>query len=312
MTELNLIKGLHHVTSLAAKANTNNAFFTKILGLRRVKKTVNFDEPSVYHLYYGDEVGLPGTVMTYFAFPDIARGRPGVGEVGETVFSVPEGALPFWIERLERAGVEGVKSDQLFGEQRLRFAGADGDGFALVESRTDGRPAWTKGGVDASHAIRGFHSVSLRLRDASATSELLKFMGYKQGHEADGVRRFAIAGGNGADLIDIETMPNIAPARQGAGSVHHVAFAVPDRAAQLEVRKALIEAGYDVTPVIDRDYFWSIYFRTPGGVLFEVATNEPGFSRDEDGAHLGEALKLPKQHAHLREKLEQFLEPIVD
>ena len=312
MNKLSQIQGLHHVTSLAANANANNAFFTKTLGLRRVKKTVNFDEPSVYHLYYGDEVGLPGAVMTYFAFPDIARGRPGVGEVGETVFSVPEGALPFWIERLESAGVEGVKADQSFGEQWLRFAGPDGDSLALVESRTDARPAWNKGGVDASHAIRGFHSVSLRLRDAGATSELLRFMGYTDGHEADGVRRFAISNGNGADFIDIETMPNTEPARQGAGSVHHVAFAVPDRAAQLEVRKALMDTGYHVTPVIDRDYFWSIYFRTPGGVLFEVATNEPGFSSDEDGAHLGEALKLPKQHAHLREKLEQFLEPIAD
>src|SRR5580700_6411218 len=174
MKKVNQIQGLHHVTSLAANANANNAFFTKTLGLRRVKKTVNFDEPSVYHLYYGDEIGLPGAVMTYFAFPDIARGRPGVGEVGETVFSVPEGALPFWIERLESAGVEGVKADQSFGEQRLRFAGHDGDSLALVESRTDTRPAWSKGGVDASHAIRGFHSVSLRLRDAGATSELLK------------------------------------------------------------------------------------------------------------------------------------------
>ncbi len=312
MNKLSQIQGLHHVTSLAANANASNAFFTKTLGLRRVKKTVNFDEPSVYHLYYGDEVGLPSTVMTYLAFPDIARGRPGVGEVGETVFSVPEGALPFWIERLEGAGVEGVKADQLFGEQRLRFAGPDGESFALVESRSDARPAWTKGGVDASHAIRGFHSVSLPLRDADATSELLKIMGYTEGHEADGVRRFTISSGNGADFIDIETMPNIEPARQGAGSVHHVAFAVPDRAAQLEVRKALMDTGCYVTPVIDRDYFWSIYFRTPGGVLFEVATSEPGFTRDEDGTHLGEALKLPKQHAYLREKLEQFLEPIAD
>lgn len=312
MNKLSQIQGLHHVTSLVANANANNAFFTKTLGLRRVKKTVNFDEPSVYHLYYGDEVGLPGAVTTHFAFPDIARGRPGVGEVGETVFSVPEGALPFWIERLESAGVEGVKADQLFGEQRLRFAGPDGDSLALVESRTDPRPAWNKGGVDASHAIRGFHSVSLRLQDAGATSELLKFMGYTEGNGADGVRRFAISSGNGADFIDIETKPNIAPARQGAGSVHHVAFAVSDRAAQLEARKALMDAGHHVTPVIDRDYFWSIYFRTPGGVLFEIATNEPGFMSDEDGAHLGEALKLPKQHAHLREKLEQFLESIAD
>ncbi len=309
MTDINQIRGLHHVTSLAGSASQNNAFFTQTLGLRRVKKTVNFDAPDVYHLYYGDEVGAPGSVMTYFPFPDIARGRPGVGEVGETVFSVPEGALPFWIERLERAGVEGLKSDEAFGERRLHFSGPDGDGFALVEAR-DGRAAWTQGGIDEDHAIRGFHSASLRLRDDGATAELLKFMGYREIDKAEGARRFAVPDGNGADFIDVETLPNIAPARQGAGSVHHIAFAVPDRAAQLEVRKALMDTGYQVTPVIDRDYFWAIYFRTPGGVLFEVATDEPGFDRDEDTAHLGQALKLPKQHAHLREKLEKFLEPI--
>jgi glyoxalase family protein len=312
MSKLNQIRGLHHVTSLAASASANNDFFTKTLGLRRVKKTVNFDEPSVYHLYYGDEVGLPGTVMTYFPFPDIPRGRPGVGEVGETVFSIPEGALPYWIERLERAGVDGVKAAETFGERRLHFAGPDGDGFALVESKTDARPVWTRGGIHESQAIRGFHSASLRLRDDGATSELLGFMGYEEIDKAGGVRRFAIPHGNGADFVDVESLPNIAPARQGAGSVHHIAFAVKDRAAQLEVRKALMDTGYQVTPVIDRDYFWAIYFRTPGGVLFEVATNEPGFDRDEDTAHLGEALKLPQQHAHLREKLERFLEPIAD
>lgn len=312
MTKLQQIRGLHHVTSLAASASANNAFFTRTLGLRRVKKTVNFDAPEVYHLYYGDEVGMPGTVMTYFPFPDIARGRPGTGEVGETVFSVPEGAIPFWIERLERLGVDGVKAEETFGEKRLHFDGPDGDGFALVESKIDARPAWTKGGIDDAHAIRGFHSASLRLRDEGATAELIRFMGYEEADKADGARRFAIPGGNGADFIDLETLPGIDPARQGAGSVHHVAFAVPDRAAQLEARKALMDTGYHVTPVIDRDYFWSIYFRTPGGVLFEVATNEPGFNRDEDTAHLGEALKLPKQHAHLREKLERFLEPIAN
>ncbi|HXT08034.1 MAG TPA: VOC family protein [Roseiarcus sp.] len=312
MSDITQIRGLHHVTSLSGSASENNAFFTRTLGLRRVKKTVNFDAPDVYHLYYGDELGRPGGVMTYFPFPDIARGRPGVGEVGETVFSVPEGALPFWIERLERQGVDGLKSDEAFGARRLHFSGPDGDGFALVETKSDARPGWAKGGIAGDHAIRGFHSASLRLHDDGATAELLKFMGYEQVDKADGVRRFALANGNGADVIDIETLPNTAPARQGAGSVHHIAFAVADRAAQLEVRKALIDTGYQVTPVIDRDYFWAIYFRTPGGVLFEVATNEPGFDRDEDTAHLGQALQLPKQHAHLRQRLEKFLPPIPD
>jgi len=309
---LRQIKGLHHVTSLAGDAQANNAFFTRTLGLRRVKKTVNFDAPDVYHLYYGDEVGTPGSVMTYFPFPHIAEGRPGTGEVGTTVFSVPQGALGFWKERFGRRGVDGLKEDVVFGERRLHFAGIDGDGFALVESANDARAPWTHGGVDADVAIRGFHSASLRLRDDGATVELLKFMGYEEIDAEEGVKRLAVKGGNGADVIDVETMPNIAQARQGAGSVHHIAFSVENRQRQLEVRKALVDTGCAVTPVIDRDYFWSIYFRTPGGVLFEVATNEPGFNRDEDTAHLGEALKLPQQHAHLREALEKSLTPISD
>ncbi|WP_426232455.1 VOC family protein [Pararhizobium sp. DWP3-4] len=304
------IKGLHHVTSMAADARTNNQFFTDTLGLRRVKKTVNFDSPDVYHLYYGDETGTPGSVMTYFPFPDMGPGRPGTGEVGTTVFSVPEGSLDFWSDRLSQRRVSGMKAEQAFGEKRLNFAGPDGDGFALVEVRDDKRPAWTANGVSEDHAIRGFHSVAMRLRDEGATVELLKFMGYEALDARDGVTRLIVPGGNGAGLIDLETMPNIQRGLQGAGSVHHVAFSVENREKQLEVRKALMDTGYHVTPVIDRDYFWAIYFRTPGGVLFEIATNEPGFDRDEDTAHLGEALKLPQQHKHLRPILEQQLQKL--
>ncbi|MBB3965015.1 VOC family protein [Rhizobium metallidurans] len=307
---LDQIKGLHHVTSMAANARTNNQFFTNALGLRRVKKTVNFDAPDVYHLYYGDENGAPGTIMTYFPFPKMAQGRPGTGEVGTTVYSIPKGSVGFWSDRLAKLNVTGLKTEETFGEKRLNFAGPDGDGFALVEVRDDARLPWTHGGVDGDHAIRGFHSVAMRLRDDGATSELLTFMGYQVQEERDGVKRLTIPGGNGAHLIDLETMPNISRALPGAGSVHHVAFAVENRAKQLEVRKALMDTGYQVTPVIDRDYFWAIYFRTPGGVLFEIATNEPGFDRDEDTAHLGEALKLPTQHEHLRSLLEQHLEPL--
>jgi glyoxalase family protein len=307
---LNQIKGLHHVTSMARDARENNDFFTHKLGLRRVKKTVNFDAPDVYHLYYADEFGTPGSVMTYFPFPHITKGRPGVGEVGTTVFSVPEGTLPYWMERFEKQGVTGLKEETSFGENRLRFDGPDGDGFALVEDKGDTRAPWVKGGVPGDEAIRGFHSASLRLRDGGATEELLKFMGYENVDQSGNVKRLAIKDGNGADVIDIETLPGSPFADLGAGSVHHIAFAVENRAKQLEVRKALIDTGYQVTPVIDRDYFWAIYFRTPGGVLFEVATNEPGFDRDEDTAHLGEALKLPTQHAHLRDYLEKHLQPL--
>lgn len=310
---LTQIKGLHHVTSLAQNANENNAFFTHKLGLRRVKKTVNFDAPDVYHLYYADEFGTPGSVMTYFPFPNAARGRAGTGEVGVTGYSVPEGTLDYWQKRLVDAGVSGINTSELFGEKRLAFEGPDGDGFALIETKDDQRAPWTNGGVGNDEAIRGFHSVSMRLQDGGATAELLRFMNYEEIDSAGSIRRFAVkGGGNGADIIDVETLPVLSHARQGAGSVHHVAFAVENREKQLEVRKALMETGYQVTPVIDRDYFWAIYFRTPGGVLFEIATNEPGFDRDEDTAHLGEALKLPSQHEHLRPFLEQHLEPIKD
>ena len=309
---INAIKGLHHVTSFAGDAQNNNHFFTKTLGLRRVKKTVNFDAPDVYHLYYGDEHGTPGSVMTYFPFPNIGPARPGTGEVGTTLFSVPKGSLDYWKSRLSEHKVAGLTEDESFGAKRLHFTGVDGDGFALVETADDNRAPWTHGGVESDQAIRGFHSTSLRLRDEGATAELLKFMGYKDIEKRNGIHRFGLEKGNGAHIIDIETLPGAAAARAGSGSVHHVAFAVENREKQLEVRKALIDTGYAVTPVIDRDYFWAIYFRTPGGVLFEVSTNEPGFERDEELAHLGEGLRLPTQHEHLRPMLEKTLQPITD
>ena len=309
---LQQIKGLHHITSMAADAQANNDFFTGALGLRRVKKTVNFDAPDVYHLYYGDEVGTPGSVMTYFPFPHIAAGRPGTGEVGETLFAVPKGSIGFWKERLQTLGIKNITESEVFGEKRLHFAGPDRDAFALVEVDNDDRAGWLKGDIAEAEAIRGFHGASLRLRDSGATAELLGFMGYDKIDSKDDWTRFSIGNGNGADVIDIQTLPSANAARQGAGSVHHIAFAVEDRAAQLEVRKALMDTGYQVTPVIDRNYFWAIYFRTPGGVLFEIATNEPGFDADEDTAHLGEALKLPPQYEQHRAKIEQILTPIRD
>lgn len=309
---LNQINGLHHITSMASDAQSNNDFFTKTLGLRRVKKTVNFDAPEVYHLYYGDAVGTPGSVMTYFPFPNAKRGRSGTGEVGVTGFAVPRASLGFWQDRLTQRGVMNLQSETTFGENRLTFDGPDGERFALIETEDDPRDPWTGNGIGADVAIRGFHSADMRLKDMGASAELLRFMGYEELDRHENVTRFHISGGNAANLIDITQM-DAPPAEQGAGSVHHIAFSVDSRAAQKEVRSALQDTGYDVTPVIDRDYFHAIYFRTPGGVLFEVATDEPGFARDEDTAHLGEALKLPSQHEHLRPVLEEkYLDPITD
>ncbi len=306
---INQIKGLHHVTSLASDAHKNNAFFTNVLGLRRIKKTVNFDAPDVYHLYYGDEAGSPGSVMTYFPFPKSGRGAKGVGEVGRTAFSIPTGSSQAWLDRFAAFGVTGIAQDMRFGQNRVLFDGPDGDQFALVESNDDRAP-WTGNGVGDAMGIRGFHSVDMRLKDAAVSAELLQFMGYEKLDHQDNVTRFIVPGGNDANMIDIEELPSANDASQGAGSVHHIAFAVENRARQLEVREALLDTGYKVTPVIDRDYFYAIYFRTPGGVLFEVATNEPGFDRDEDTAHLGEALKLPSRHEHLRARLEGSLQPL--
>ncbi len=306
------INGLHHVTSIASSAQENNDFFTKTLGLRRVKKTVNFDSPDTYHLYYGDEKGTPGSVMTYFPFYGAGKGVAGTGEVGDTHFSVPKGALGYWKERLGNHGVTGLSNGKRFGADTLRFKGPDGDGFLLTESDNDTREGWTGAGVSTAEAVRGFQGVTLRLRNGDATGELLSFMGYQKLDTDGSVTRYGVTNGNGADIVDIDVQPGQPTGRQGAGSVHHLAFSVADRAQQLEVRKALMDTGYQVTPVIDRDYFWAIYFRTPGGVLFEVATAEPGFDRDEDLAHLGQALKLPTQHEPLRAQIEEYLPPITD
>ncbi|MEM9732879.1 MAG: ring-cleaving dioxygenase [Pseudomonadota bacterium] len=304
---LNQIKGLHHVTSMAGDAQANNDFFTKTLGLRRIKKTVNFDAPDVYHLYYGDELGTPGSVLTYFPFPGVPKGRPGTGEVGVTGYAIPKGSMAYWKDRLAQHMT--AESEQ-FGAKTLTFTGPDGEFFSLVEAEDDNRPGWTGNGVGTDEAIRGFHSASMRLHDGGAMGELLTFMGYEVAEKVGDTTRYAIADGNEASVIDVETLPGASAAQQGAGSVHHIAFAVEDCAAQLEVRKALMDTGYQVTPVIDRDYFYAIYFRTPGGVLFEIATNEPGFTRDEDAAHLGEALKLPSQHEPLRARIEAVLPPL--
>jgi glyoxalase family protein len=306
---LNQIKGLHHVTALASDAAANNAFYTDVLGLRRVKKTVNFDAPDVYHLYYGDATGTPGTVMTYFPFPHAARGKHGTGEVGTTAFAIPKGTATAWADRLTTFGLANLRRADRFGETRITFDGPDGEGLALVET-DDTRTPWTGNGISADMAMRGFRGADMRLADAGATIELLKFMGYDETDRKDGVTRLRVRDGNPADVIDIEILPDAPRAHQSAGSVHHIAFAVENRARQIEVREALLDTGYQVTPVIDRDYFWAIYFRTPGGVLFEVATNEPGFTRDEDPAHLGEALKLPSQHEYLRARLERDLQPL--
>jgi glyoxalase family protein len=306
------INGLHHVTAISGGAQRNLDFYVKILGLRFVKKTVNFDDPGVYHLYYGDEVGSPGTALTFFPWEHLSKGRAGVGEASLTQFSVPPGSLPFWQRRLETAGVKASGAETCFGEKRLLLEDPDGMRLALVvPEEADERAPWLSGEIGEDAAIRGFHGVTLTLASGGPTAELLTgVMGYEL-VEREGERsRYASPSAAHARFVDILEQPQGTQALQGGGSVHHIAFSVEDRAAQSAVRERLLAAGHTATPQIDRNYFFSIYFRSPGGVLFEIATEEPGFTVDEPVAELGRNLKLPAQHEHLRAEIERTLPPL--
>jgi glyoxalase family protein len=311
-----IIEGLHHVTAISGPAQRNLDFYAKVLGLRFVKRTVNFDDPSVYHLYYGDEAGTPGTVLTFFPWERMGRGRPGVGEASLTQFAVPPGSLPFWRTRLEANGALVSGPAERFGEATLLGEDPDGLKFALVvpagrDERAPWRTApWTTEAIEREVAIRGFHGVTLTLADPAPTAALMEgLLGYEALGEEAGTHRFAAPHARHARL-DIVALPDGQSALLGRGSVHHIAFAVADRAAQLAVRERLVSAGYGVTPVIDRNYFYSIYFRSPGGVLFEIATAEPGFAVDEPEGELGKNLRLPAQHEHLRAELLRLLPPL--
>jgi glyoxalase family protein len=306
------IHGLHHITAISGPPQRNLDFYTRVLGLRLVKRTVNFDDPGTYHLYYGDEVGTPGTALTFFAWDGLPEGRSGVGEATLTQFSVPGGSLDFWQSRLEAHDVQVSAPGDLFGEKRLVGQDPDGLAFALVvPGNDDERAPWTTHEVGPEVAIRGFHGVTLTLAERAETGELLsELFGYEPvGQEGDAFR-YVTPHAKQARMVDIVEQPGGGLGRQGRGSVHHIAFAVQDRAAQMAVRERLVDAGQRVTPQIDRNYFYSIYFRSPGGVLFEVATEEPGFTVDEPVAELGRSLKLPAQHEHLRATLERTLPPL--
>ncbi len=307
-----LINGLHHVTTLAGDPQRNVDFYTDMLGLRLVKKTVNFDAPDVYHLYYGNETGSPGTILTFFPYGNLPRGRKGVGQLTYTAFSVPTAALSFWLDRLHERSLSYAGPYKRFSETYLRFDDFDGAGIELVFNDDDQRPGWDNGRIPAEYAVRGFHTVTLNEQNPDRTIRLLtETMQHTLVGEEAGRFRFKAGQGGPGNLVDVLHAPNDGRALQGAGSVHHVAFSTDSDETQLIVQQQLAEAGYSVTPVQDRNYFHSIYFREPGGVLFEVATNPPGFAIDEPIAELGQNLKLPAQYEPRRAKLTEALPQIV-
>ncbi len=306
------IPGIHHVTAIAGDAQRNLDFYTGVLGLHLVKRTVNYDDPGTYHLYFGDESGRPGSLLTFFPWPGAARGRMGTGEVSVTSFAVPVGSLDFWSRRLREAGSAAVRSSQRFGEPVLAFEDPDGMPLELIESAPEGRggAAWS-GGIAAEHAIAGFHSATMYLRSRDRSETLLTAtMGFAPLGEERGRRRFRAAGAGPGSIVDTLESREVQRGELGAGSVHHIAWRTRDEATQADWLERLRRVGLKVTPVQDRQYFHSIYFREPGGVLFEIATDPPGFAIDEPADRLGETLMLPPWLEPMRARIERALPPL--
>ncbi|MEM9556345.1 MAG: ring-cleaving dioxygenase [Acidobacteriota bacterium] len=304
--------GIHHVTAIAGDPRRNLDLYAGVLGLRLVKKTVNFDDPSTYHLYYGDAEGSPGSIMTFFPWPGARRGRHGVGQTAATAFAVPVDSIGWWRDRLQASGIASDESER-FGGPLLTLRDADGLVLELVGSVTgdDPRPPWDRV-VPSDHAIRGFDGVTLQEADEEPTAAALEVMGFRRLAE-DGRRvRFVTGDGGSGARVDVLVTPDAARGLGGAGTVHHVAFRAVDDADQLAWRSRLARAMLQPTDVKDRNYFHSIYYREPGGVLFELATDPPGFTVDEPLDALGETLRLPPWLEPARARIEAVLPPLGD
>lgn len=307
------IKGLHHVTSICGEPQKNYDFYAGVLGLRLVKKTVNFDDPGTYHLYYGDGAGTPGSILTFFPFAGSPEGRIGTGQASVTAFATNEAGLEFWRSRLVQRGVEVRGPMERFGEIYLSFEDPEGLGLEIVVAdQTAAFQAWSGSTVPPDLQLRGFHSVTLSEAGYERTQSLLTTqMGWTLVKQSGQRFRYQAPGSGPASLVDIVCQPAARHGLSGIGTVHHIAFRVEGDAAQLEWRKTLVGFKYNVSPVMDRTYFHSIYYREPGGVLFEIATDPPGFTVDEPLATLGTALLLPAQFRTIREQIEKILPPLV-
>ncbi|UIJ73168.1 ring-cleaving dioxygenase [Aurantimonas sp. HBX-1] len=304
--------GIHHVSAIAGPAARNVAFYTTVLGLRLVKKTVNFDDSGAYHLYYGDETGTPGSLITFFPWENVAPGRLGIGETQETAYRVPQGAIGYWTHRFIDKGVDHQPLERRFGETVLPFRDPDGTRLALVAvPGIEAEPAYADGGVPAEHALRGLHSVSLLLEEVGPTGAILTdVLGFAQTASEGFLTRYQ-SGATVGGIVDIRAVGDFLKPRQGGGSVHHVAFRAADDAAQAAMVRRLVDNhGIDTTEQQDRNYFRSVYFREPGHVLFEIATDIPGFTIDETPAELGGSLKLPARFEPFRQRIEAALPPL--
>ncbi len=303
------MSGIHHITAIAGKPARNLDFYTRTLGLRFIKRTVNFDDPGTYHFYYGDETGHPGTILTFFPWEHAAAGVAGSGLTHETAFCVPAVSIGYWVHRLVEKGVSHQPISKRFGQSVIEFTDPDGVGLALVGTDGAGRePGWSGGGIPAEHAIRGFAGATLISANAAATTAILTdVLGFTEAGRENGTVRLSTGQGIGG-IVDVRAGEGLRPGRWGRGSVHHIAFRARDDAEQAEMARKLLEGhGVRSTEQRDRQYFRSIYFREPGGVLFEIATDEPGFAIDEPVSSLGATLKLPPFLEPQRKEIEAVL-----
>lgn len=305
----NKIAGLHHITAIAGDAKRNHQFYTEVMGLRLVKKTVNFDDPGTYHFYYGNESGTPGTILTFFPWEGIRQGRAGTGMATDIGYSVPAGSLEFWQNRFKDFKVKTDPLTESFGEQILPFRDPDGLQIRLVVPSTDDkRIPWQTNQVNADVATKGFHNVVLTLKKAEPTAEILTdILGYRLLTQEGNNYRFINDEVDSAAIVDIIESSAQPAGINAGGTNHHIAFRVHNDDILMQYREKVLSAGLNITPKIDRDYFYSLYFREPGGVLFEIATDNPGFTRDEPLDQLGTALRLPKQYEASRDKIEKML-----
>ncbi|MHC0443436.1 ring-cleaving dioxygenase [Flavobacterium sp. 3-210] len=309
----NTILGIHHITAIAGDAQHNFNFYSNILGLRFIKKTVNFDDPHTYHFYFGDQTGSAGTILTFFPWGgNVHQGRRGSGMATEIGYSVPKGSLKFWRRRFEQYNVIFNNTDERFGEKYLTFLDPDGLKIELIESKTaDKRKGWETSEVKKDVAIKGFHNITLTLNAVGPTAAILTdIFGYKLIEQSVNRYRYAIDTVDTAAIVDLLELPAEKKGLVAGGTVHHVAFRVLNDESSKYFREKIDSAGFDITPQIDRQYFHSLYFREPGGVLFEIATDNPGFSVDEPVEELGKNLKLPSQYEPRRKEIELHLAKI--
>lgn len=303
--------GIHHITAIATDPQRNLDFYTQVLGLRLVKRTINFDDPSTYHLYFGDRTGKPGTIITFFPWLGARRGTRGTGQVVATSFAIPAQSIGYWNERLRKEGVIFERNSPRFDDEVVRLVDPDGLLLELIASaHLDDVDLNFASAVPGEFAIRAFHAPTLEIQKAKSTEQLLTAFGFDLIAEERGRRRFALNQRSTSAHVDIIERPDGQFGKIAAGTVHHIAFRAANEEEQLLWRKQLVDLGLHVTPVVDRQYFHSIYFREPNGILFEIATDGPGFAVDEPVDQLGGSLKLPKQFEPERESIEQVLPPI--